>query len=788
MNVADRARTVINLLEAMGADVVVGLDNQIEKLEEAVRLARIAARNEDTEESAERVRLLDDALTGVRRERKARFDNRNASNAAVAQDEAARTADLAAEIKKAKEYGLPVPEEAESILRTLQAGKGVTYDEGSKTYSQLLTNEVKMATTGLANENDRAKRGIENRRAREQLRAEIDRQVAEQRNEAKLLKVTSRTGTLSQTAEGLGLDPATLGGSIADQAAALLAAGKSGETLVDKTTKTLLDKANFELGKVNAEIAKLSREGDDGDTEKNQKAMELMQGKQRELLLKIEKYKGERDEKNEELTRKALSQLADKYEEEGKTQLAATKKRFDDAVAAGQLTADRLERFAQQERVVLDQLADAFRTKLMADERYFQNGQLTADGNTELAKFLANNRSAYAGIEGAKGLIASAGNAFSEDAARAELYGTEDNNLTRQRRSAARGADFAGNQYDIAVGQMKAKEQQLNTVKQAISAAQAEMLLIDATATDASLRTEQAMERLALLTKEQDKILSDLDGLRVKSEQLNGSMIEEFEQIWDNLSPEAFSDRAALGTEAISDGVGSALEQTINGIGDAFVDAQMKGQSFKESMKSLATEVGEALAKMLAREGVKQLLAFIVGGVGKLFGGPSKLDIGNAPLQIDSPGAVEAKDGWADISVERYAAGGTIVGPGTDTSDSIPGYVVNANGQPVRRILVSNGESILTGKATRLLGKSAIEMLNKGQMPMQSQVAGMASGMVTNTNNTMMDITVPVTVGGGGPGGGEDVNKRQLQDALRSAVAAEIEKQKRPGGALHKRG
>ena len=47
--------------------------------------------------------------------------------------------------------------------------------------------------------------------------------------------------------------------------------------------------------------------------------------------------------------------------------------------------------------------------------------------------------------------------------------------------------------------------------------------------------------------------------------------------------------------------------------------------------------------------------------------------------------------------IAQFAGGGLIGGPGTVTSDSIPGMITQ-NGRPVEEILVGNGEVILSGK------------------------------------------------------------------------------------------
>ena len=53
--------------------------------------------------------------------------------------------------------------------------------------------------------------------------------------------------------------------------------------------------------------------------------------------------------------------------------------------------------------------------------------------------------------------------------------------------------------------------------------------------------------------------------------------------------------------------------------------------------------------------------------------------------------------GLAQGGLAQFAKGGLIQGPGTVTSDSIPGKITQ-NGKPVENILVGNGEVILSGK------------------------------------------------------------------------------------------
>tara|TARA_R110000787_G_scaffold115007_1_gene224888 strand:- start:1074 stop:1709 length:636 start_codon:yes stop_codon:yes gene_type:complete len=53
--------------------------------------------------------------------------------------------------------------------------------------------------------------------------------------------------------------------------------------------------------------------------------------------------------------------------------------------------------------------------------------------------------------------------------------------------------------------------------------------------------------------------------------------------------------------------------------------------------------------------------------------------------------------GMSRGGLAQFAAGGLIRGPGTVTSDSIPGQIMQ-NGRPVEQIAVGNGEVILSGK------------------------------------------------------------------------------------------
>lgn len=70
---------------------------------------------------------------------------------------------------------------------------------------------------------------------------------------------------------------------------------------------------------------------------------------------------------------------------------------------------------------------------------------------------------------------------------------------------------------------------------------------------------------------------------------------------------------------------------------------------------------------------------------------------------------------FAKGGVIKAATGGVITGPGTGTSDSIPGFIRSKSGK-LKPLFVSNNESILTAKATQLLGEDFIHAINSGDI------------------------------------------------------------------------
>mgnify|MGYP000892036699 len=101
-----------------------------------------------------------------------------------------------------------------------------------------------------------------------------------------------------------------------------------------------------------------------------------------------------------------------------------------------------------------------------------------------------------------------------------------------------------------------------------------------------------------------------------------------------------------------------------------------------------------------------------------------------------------SRGGWVEGPGRR---GGIIRGPGTGTSDSIPAFAHGRNG--ATPIAVSNGEAILTEKATNFLGKGFIDAVNSGAVV--KHAAGRFAKESKGTEGSMSSGLSKLHVGGG---------------------------------------
>ena len=97
--------------------------------------------------------------------------------------------------------------------------------------------------------------------------------------------------------------------------------------------------------------------------------------------------------------------------------------------------------------------------------------------------------------------------------------------------------------------------------------------------------------------------------------------------------------------------------------------------------------------------------------------------------------------------------GGIVSGPGTGTSDSVPGVIVDSQGKPKRGLRLSDKEGILTARVVRGLGSGAIDKINSASTTVLTKVrklvelSGYKAGGLPTINMSGAAIAQAATAG-----------------------------------------
>ncbi|MCB0386134.1 MAG: hypothetical protein KDD43_12140, partial [Bdellovibrionales bacterium] len=132
--------------------------------------------------------------------------------------------------------------------------------------------------------------------------------------------------------------------------------------------------------------------------------------------------------------------------------------------------------------------------------------------------------------------------------------------------------------------------------------------------------------------------------------------------------------------------------------------------------------------------GLKDSIAGVFGDIKGLFGGGGG-GFGGVKSAAASLGkkALGFLPSLFGLPPMPFARGGIIKGPGTSTSDSIPGIAMG--GERPGLILVSNGEAILNAKAVDALGPDFINAVNS-MSRRKFAVGGLLSSSMSTTSST----------------------------------------------------
>jgi len=225
---------------------------------------------------------------------------------------------------------------------------------------------------------------------------------------------------------------------------------------------------------------------------------------------------------------------------------------------------------------------------------------------------------------------------------------------------------------------------------------------------------------------------SELDKLQTRAEELTGKLNE-----------------LKTAKDAVFE---QASKETIDSIGNAFVDWANGAQTAREAFRNVAIDFAKMVQEILMNElkmmAMKGVMSLISGGIGGMSGGGS----------LGSTGATSA------IGIAGFATGGDVRGTGTGTSDSIPSvvpigsYVLNAKAsakaKKARLIKLSHGEVVISPEQVAQLGLDNLNTMNTQGYATGGLVGGTAtssSAKPTGKNSNVYNINVAVPEGTSNP-------------------------------------
>lgn len=185
--------------------------------------------------------------------------------------------------------------------------------------------------------------------------------------------------------------------------------------------------------------------------------------------------------------------------------------------------------------------------------------------------------------------------------------------------------------------------------------------------------------------------------------------------------------------------------------------------------KGFFDSLGSGFVSVL--DGVTSGFSKVFGDIGGLFGlaSSSGSDQAGGLLSLTTAlmGGISGGGGGSATykGAFGFAGGGIIHGPGSGTSDSIPTYVTGAGGR-TRPLALSNGESILTAKATAALGQDFIHSVNSGRM-LHARTGAIVSDQASLSASTMAAAASSQSTGSSGGTSVYQVNVTPAQMRMR---------------------
>jgi len=415
-------------------------------------------------------------------------------------------------------------------------------------------------------------------------------------------------------------------------------------------------------------------------------------------LVKLRDKQGVLEGTQEDETRKELQEVAERLLEIRKKNLELVKKG---------LELEKPEDYEEDVLVLNNLLADNTKEQAL----------LSSDTTEALEGMLAE----YGAIEGYAKIQAEQ----AEKGAEAQKYkNTQDEQiagynrrLLKLKEDEVKASELSGEQkYRLSLGGALTEEEQRSSLEGQLTAAEA---------TKDEIQTQQGLKPTDVgLQKDLRGAKDQVENLQVQLDSLDPTILDlAYAKLTD--AQDKLVEWKDVMTQGLTDSIGA--------LSGSLVDMAATGDESFTKMRDSARRFFADLSKQIAKAALQEA---ILSGIGS-FGGKNGPASGLLGLFSKAKTGGVVSNGDVQTS---FSSGGIIKGPGTGTSDSVPGVVMEG-GRAIRPIAVSNGEAILNAKLVKQLGAGTIHRAN------QQALRGFSSGGVVGmkSSNGINDIASKIS-------------------------------------------
>jgi len=305
-------------------------------------------------------------------------------------------------------------------------------------------------------------------------------------------------------------------------------------------------------------------------------------------------------------------------------------------------------------------------------------------------------------------------------------------------------------------------------------------------------QSPEYLNQAAQYKKSIEDLVLELDKLKFQRDELSSNFGRELDQGFNVESTIAGLENLDSSVSNLGETINGEVVQGFDNASEAIANVAVEGGNAFDALRQTAADAMRGIAKSIIQSGINQLFTTgLTYGATLLKGGGTVA----ANTAKATGGVIKAATGFVTKS-------GIIKGPGTGTSDSISGVVVDSRGKVVKGLKVSTDESILTAKATSGITERGVNFINKNPVkaaaalqaamrnPMKRAVGGMmrsqpSAAVAGGAPTTEFTYNSSVKVDASNGGNGQDPNVlAKIGKGLEAKIKETIQREKRPGGIL----